>query len=77
MIDFVCFLTSLLVLSIPLLNYYNNLRSSIIFCHFSGSIYLFLGISLSNPIISASFSIVSELFCGEVFEAFVILSAIL
>ena len=29
--------------------------------------YLFLGVSLSSPIFSASFVIISKLFCGEVF----------
>ena len=49
--------------------YYINLRSPIIFCLSSGEIYLSLGISSS--------SFVSELFCSEVFEIPVILSAIL
>ena len=48
--------------------YYINLRSPIIFCLSSGEIYLSLGISSS---------FVSELFCSEVFEIPVILSAIL
>ena len=53
---------------IIILCYYISLRSSIIFCLCSGNIYL-------SPSISSSF--VSELFCGEVSEALVILSAIL
>ena len=44
-----------------------NLRSSTIFCLNSGDIYFSLSIS----------SFVSELFCGEVFEDLVILSATL
>ena len=42
----------------------------IIFCLFSGNIYLSLGVSVS-------LSTVSELFCSEVFKTFVILLAIL
>ena len=60
-------LTSLLFFDIPLLYYYINLRSSIIFFLSSGDIYLPLCTSLSF-----SFVIVSELF-----ETFVILLAIL
>ena len=40
-------------------------------------IYIFLGISLLSSIFFVSFVTVSELFCGEVLEIFVILSAIL
>ena len=57
---------------IPLLYYYINFRSSIIFCLFSRDIYLSLGISLSW-----SFVTVSELFCYNFFEDSVILLAIL
>ena len=71
MVDLVHCLTNLLYLDIPLLYYYINLRSSILFCLSFGDIYLSLGISLS-----CSFVTISELFCCEVFEAFVILSAI-
>ena len=77
MVDLVYCLTSLLFFGIPILYYYINLRSLRIFCLFSGDIYLSFGITLSNLIFSASLSTVSELFCGEVFETFVILSAIL
>ena len=77
MVDFVHYLKSLLFFDISLLYYYITLRSSIIFCLFSGDIYLSLGISLSRPIFYASFVTISELFCGEVLETFVILSAIL
>ena len=57
---------------ITLLYYYINLISSIIFCLSSGNMHLFLGFSWS-----CSFVIVSELFCGELLETFVILSSIL
>ena len=60
------------VFDIPLLYYYINLRSSIIFCLSSGDIYLSLGVSLS-----CSFVPVFELFCGEFFETLVILLPIL
>ena len=49
-----------------------NTRLPIIFCLFSGDIYLSLGISLSRLFVT-----VSELFCCEVFEIFVNLLAIL
>ena len=64
-------LTNLLFFDIPLLCYYTNLRSPIIFCQPSGDIYLSLGIYLS------CFLIVSELLSCEVFETFVLLSAFL
>ena len=70
MVDLVYFITSLLFFDISLLYYYIIPRSSIIFCVFYGDIYLSLGISLSNPVFSASF-------CDEVLKTFVILSAIL
>ena len=63
-------LTSLIFFDIPLLYYYINLRSSTIFCTLSGDIYLSLGIS-------ALFSTVSEVFCSDLFEVFVILLALL
>ena len=62
-----------------LLYYYINFRSLVVFCLFSGYIYI-LGISLSVPIFSVSLLTVSELsllFCGKVLETFVILLAIL
>ena len=61
-------LTNLLFFGIPLLYYYINLNSSIIFCLFCGDIYLSVGISL-----------LSAFECGSLagfFEIFVILSAI-
>ena len=72
MVDLAYYLTNLLFVDIPLLYYYINLRSSRIFCLSSGDIYLSLDISLS-----CSFVIISELFCGELLETLVILSAIL
>ena len=72
MVDLVHYLTNLLFFDIPLLYYYINLISSVILCLSSGDIYLSLGISLSY-----SFVIVSELFCGELLETFVVLVAIL
>ena len=68
MIDLVYYQTNLLFSDIALLYYYINLRSSIIFCFSSGNIYLSL---------SCLFVIVSELFCGNLLETFVILLAIL
>ena len=50
---------------IPLLYYY------------SGQIYLSFDVSLSDPIFSVSLLTVSGLFCGELLEASVVLSAIL
>ena len=77
MVDLMYYLTNLLFFDILLLYYYTNLRSSIIFCLVSGDIYLSFDISLSSAIFSVSFITVPELFCGKVFEAFVILLAIL
>ena len=72
MVGLVYYLTNLSFFDIPLLYYYINLRSSIIFCLSSGNIFLSLGISLQ-----CSFVIVAELFSGELLETFVILLAIL
>ena len=77
MVDLLYHLISLLVFDAPLLYCYINLRSLIISCLFSGDICLSLGISLSTPICFSSFVTVSKLFCGEVFETFVVLSAFL
>ena len=63
------FLTILLFCDISILNYYIKLRLSVTFCLSSGDTWLSLGIS-------SSFVTVYELFWGEVFETFVILSAI-
>ena len=72
MVDLVYCPRNLSFFEIPLLHCYINLRSSIMFCFFSGDIYLSLGISLS-----CSFETVFELFCGDIFETFVILSPVL
>ena len=77
MVDLMYFLTNLSFFVVTLLHYHINLRSSIIFCLFSGDIDFFLGISLSNHVFSASRSSVHELFCGEVLKTFAVLSAIL
>ena len=61
-------LTNSLFFDMSLLYYYTNLNSSIIYCRFSGDMYLSFGISNSS-----SFFNFSEYF----FETFVILSAIL
>ena len=70
MVDLVHCLTRLLFFDIPLLNYYINPVSSIIFCLFSGEIYLSLGISVSH-------STVSEVFCREFIHTFEILVILL
>ena len=77
MADLVHCLTNLLLFDIPLLYYYINLRSSIIFCLLSRDIYLSLCISLLTPVFSTYFVTVSELFCSEVLETFVISSSML
>ena len=71
MVDLVYSLKNLLFFDIPLLQYYIDLRSSIIFYFFSGDIYLSLGFSLS-----CSFLTLSELFCCKYFETSMTLSAI-
>ena len=76
MVDLVYYPTNLLFFDIPLLYYCINLRSSVIFYLSSGDI-LSLSIFLSNPVFFYSFSTVSELFCGEIFQNFVIVTAIL
>ena len=65
-------LTDLLFFDTPLLYYYINLRSSIIFCLFSGDVDLSSGIFLP-----CSFVTVSKLFCCGFFQTFVILAVIL
>ena len=65
---------NLLFFGISLLYYYINLKSLIIFCISYGDIYLFLDIFfIKSCIFFVSFSAVSELFSGEVFETFAIL----
>ena len=71
MLDLIYRLTDLLLLMplyyiIALLYHYFNIRSSIIFCLFPGSIYLSYDIFLSNRIFSVSFVIVYELFQREI-----------
>ena len=51
------------------------MRSLIMFCIFSGDIYLSLDTPLSISIFSASFITVSKLFCRDVFEIEAVLSA--
>ena len=48
MVHFVYYLTNLLFSDISLIYYNINLRSSLIFCPFSGDIFCSLGISLSD-----------------------------
>ena len=72
MVGSVYYLKDLLFFDIPLLYYYINLRSSIIFFLSTGDIYLSLDISLL-----CSFLTVSKLFFSDVLETFMILSAIL
>ena len=69
MVDMVYYLTNLLFFDILLSYYCINLRSSIIFCLFSGDIHLSLCISLS-----CSFITVSELIWFKFFQTFEILS---
>ena len=76
MVDLLYFLTNLLFFDIPLLYcYYINLRSFIIFYLFLET-YIFLLVFI-YPVFSVSFSTVSKLFFGDVFEIFVTLRAIL
>ena len=72
MVDLVYYLTDLLFFDIPLLYYYTNLILSVVLCFSSGGIYLSLGIY-----ISCLFFSVSKLYYYEVFETFIVLSAIL
>ena len=64
MADLVYCLSNLLFFDIPLLYYYNNFRSAIIFCLPPGDMYL--------SFLSCLFATASELFCCEFFETFVI-----
>ena len=70
MVDSVYCSAELLLFDILLLYHYINIRSLVIFWIFSGDIYFSIDISVSNVT-------VSELFCGEVLQMSVILSAIL
>ena len=73
MVNLVYCLTNSLFFDIPLLYYYVNVRSLGVCYLISWDIHL----SLSSPIFCFSFITVPELFCGKVFETFMILSAIL
>ena len=77
MVDLVYYLTNILFFGTPLLYYFINIRSSVNFLLFCGDIYLSIGIYLPNPVFPVSLSTVSKLFCCEVLETFVTLSAIL
>ena len=48
------FFNKIIIFDISLLHYYNNFRSSIVFCIYSGDIYLSLGISLSWLLVTVS-----------------------
>ena len=54
-------LSNLLFFGIPLLYYYFNLNSSIIFCLSCGDIYLYSGISLLNAFECSSLSVFFEI----------------
>ena len=60
MVDVVYYQKDLTCFDIQVLYCFINLRSSIILSPFSGDIYLYLGVSLSGSIFSASFVTVSE-----------------
>ena len=70
MVDLVECVTSLLFFDIPLLCYYINLRSSIMFLYYPEDIFL-------SPSIFVSLLTVSDIFCGELHLIYVILSRIL
>ena len=72
MVYFVRYVTNSLFFDVLLLYCYINLRSSAIFCLSAGDIHLSLGVSLLP-----SFLTISEFFCCEVFETFVILPTVL
>ena len=74
MVYLVYCLKHLLLLDIPLLYYYINFRLSIIFCLFSGNIYIYLSLDFS---LSFSFVTDFELFCCKLFETFVVLSVVI
>ena len=64
------------LLFFALLYYYINLSLSMLFSHFSRDIYLFFFGEGGGGYFYVSLSTVSELFCGQLLETFVILSAI-
>ena len=78
MIGLVYCLINLLLFDIPLLYYYINFKSLIIYSLFSADIHFFVvDIFLTNPVFSVSLSTVSELFLAELFVTSAILSKIL
>ena len=72
MVNLVYYLKNLFFFDIPLLHYYMNLRSSIVFCLFSVDIYLLYAFLYLVQYFRLHLE-VSEWFCGEVFKTFVIL----
>ena len=72
MVGLVYCLKHLLYFDIPLMYYYINITSSMIFCLSSRGIYLSFLMSLS-----CSFLTIYKLFCGKILAFFVILSVIL
>ena len=71
-------LKNVLFFGIALLHYHINLLDHQKFSvFFSGEVYLSLDNSISNPIFFASLSTLSERFCGEALEAFVMILTIL
>ena len=66
-----------IVFDVLSLYYYINLSLSVIHYLFSGDIYLSFSIFLSSSIFSVSISTVSEPFCGERLETFVVSETIL
>ena len=77
MVDLVFCLTNSLFSDIPLLHYYINLISPIVFFLFSGNIYLLLGIFLSTSKFPISFLTAPELFWDEIMQTYMILATIL
>ena len=77
MVGLVYYLTNWLFIGVLSLTNTSILNHRQFLCLFSGEVYLSLGISLSFLIFSIAFITVSELFCSQVLEAFVILLAIL
>ena len=63
--DWVYYQTICLFHDIPLLYYYINVSSSIIYCLSSRAIYISFGISINFSSVCGK---VSELFCGEYFK---------
>ena len=68
MVDLLYYLITLMLFDISLLYYQMNLRSSTIFCHVPGGLYLSTGITLACLVLT-----VPELFYDENLEIFFIL----